>query len=70
MGGAQDKVWRMGTESWVFHNGELYGKSPKEHYTKQLKEVDVQIRQQYKYDTQQVRVEDRTLFLLPVEVQI
>jgi len=34
-------LWRMGMESWVFRNGELYGKSTEEQYTKQLKEMIV-----------------------------
>ena len=48
-------LWHMGTASWIFRNSELYGNSAEEQHTKQLKQVDNQKSQRYKYDTHQVR---------------
>ena len=63
-------LWQMGVDSWIHRNEEFYGKTEEEQLTKMMIEVDDKIRIRYEFDQWHVQEGDKSLFLLPVEVQI
>ena len=64
------QLWQVGIDSWINRNEVLHEKTEEERLEKTAKAVDDQIRTRYEHDQGNVREEDKSFFLRPVEVGI
>ena len=62
-------LWQFGIDSWIFFKVELKGTTEEEQISTVTKEADNRICTRYEQDQRKVQDEDKSFFLLPVEVR-